>query len=153
MYLKKLSILTTIILFVFISNINASYAIERYPYDSSLTSISKDLDFLDSNMYVLVKSISTENFDIDGVRRQISFINSLIYDLTEQSYNLSSEHADVDVDAALQAILGFYKLSIIEANKYIDSKDSDDLISSINAFSMGYTASINLKNIIFRQVN
>lgn len=151
MYLKKLYILTTIILFVFISNVNISYSIERYPYDSSLTSISKDLDFLDSNMYVLVKSISTENFDIDGVRRQISFINSLIYDLTEQSYNLSSEHADVD--AALQAILGFYKLSIIEANKYIDSKDSDDLISSINAFSMGYTASINLKNIIFRQVN
>lgn len=151
MYLKKLYILTTIILFVFISNINASYSIERYPYDSSLTSISKDLDFLDSNMYVLVKSISTENFDTSGARNQISFINSLIYDLTEQAYNLSSE--DADVAAALQAILGFYKLSIIEANKYIDSKDSDDLISSINAFSMGYTASINLKNIIFRQVN
>lgn len=151
MYLKKLSILTTIILFVFIININASYSIERYPYDSSLTSISKDLDFLDSNMYVLVKSISTENFDKSGARNQISFINSLIYDLTEQSYNLSSE--DADVAAALQAILGFYKLSIIEANKYIDSKDSDDLISSINAFSMGYTSSINLRNIIFRQVN
>ncbi|TQO56382.1 hypothetical protein [Paraclostridium bifermentans] len=151
MYLKKLYILTTIILFVFISNINASYSIERYPYDSSLTSISKDLDFLDSNMYVLVKSISTENFDKSGARNQISFINSLIYDLTEQSYNLSSE--DADVAAALQAILGFYKLSIIEANKYIDSKDSDDLISSINAFSMGYTSSINLRNIIFRQVN
>lgn len=151
MYLKKLYILTTIILFVFISNINASYSIERYPYDSSLTSISKDLDFLDSNMYVLVKSISTENFDTSGARNQISFINSLIYDLTEQAYNLSSE--DADVAAALQAILGFYKLSIIEANKYIDSKDSDDLISSINAFSMGYTSSINLRNIIFRQVN
>lgn len=151
MYLKKLYILTTIILFVFISNINASYSIERYPYDSSLTSISKDLDFLDSNMYVLVKSISTENFDKSGARNQISFINSLIYDLTEQSYNLSSE--DADVAAALQAILGFYKFSIIEANKYIDSKDSDDLISSINAFSMGYTSSINLRNIIFRQVN
>lgn len=151
MYLKKLYILTTIILFVFISNINASYSIERYPYDSSLTSISKDLDFLDSNMYVLVKSISTENFDTSGARNQISFINSLIYDLTEQSYNLSSE--DADVAAALQAILGFYKLSIIEANKYIDSKDSDDLISSINAFSMGYTSSINLRNIIFRQIN
>ena len=151
MYLKKLSILTIIILFVFISNINASYSIERYPYDSSLTSISKDLDFLDSNMYVLVKSISTENFDIDGGRRQISFINSLIYDLTEQSYNLSKDQADVA--AALLAILGFYKLSIIEANKYIDSKDSDDLISSINAFSMGYTSSINLRNIIFRQIN
>ncbi|MDV8114473.1 hypothetical protein R3379_35705 [Bacillus sp. BAU-SS-2023] len=143
--------MTTIILFVFISNINASYSIESYPYDSSLTSISKDLDFLDSNMYVLVKSISTENFDTSGARNQISFINSLIYDLTEQSYNLSSE--DADVAAALQAILGFYKLSIIEANKYIDSKDSYDLISSINAFSMGYTSSINLRNIIFRQVN
>lgn len=151
MYLKKLSILTTIILFVFISNINASYSIEVYPSDSSLTSISKDLDFLDSNMYVLVKSISTENFDISGARNQISFINSLIYDLTEQSYNLSKDQADVV--AALQAILGFYKLSIIEANKYIDSKDSDDSIGSINAFSMGYTSSINLRNIIFRQVN
>lgn len=151
MYLKKLSILTTIILFVFISNTNSSYSIKGYPSDSSLTSISKDLDFLDSNMYVLVKSISTENFDTSGARNQISFINSLIYDLTEQSYNLSSE--DADVAAALQAILGFYKLSIIEANKYIDSKDSDDLISSINAFSMGYTSSINLRNIIFRQVN
>ncbi|MBS6508949.1 MAG: hypothetical protein KH369_12180 [Paraclostridium bifermentans] len=95
MYLKKLFILTTIILFVFISNINASYSIEGYPSDSSLTSISKDLDFLDSNMYVLVKSISTENFDISGARNQISFINSLIYDLTEQSYNLSKDQADV----------------------------------------------------------
>lgn len=151
MYLKKLFILTTIILFVFISNINSSYSIEGYPSDSSLTSISKDLDFLDNNMYVLVKSISTENFDISGARNQISFINSLIYDLTEQSYNLSKDQADVA--AALQAILGFYKLSIIEANKYIDSKDSDDLIGSINAFSMGYTSSINLRNIIFRQVN
>lgn len=151
MYLKKLFILTTIILFVFISNINASYSIKGYLSDSSLTSISKDLDFLDSNMYVLVKSISTENFDISGARNQISFINSLIYDLTEQSYNLSNDQADVA--AALQAILGFYKLSIIEANKYIDSKDSDDLIGSINAFSMGYTSSINLRNIIFRQVN
>lgn len=151
MYLKKLSILTTIILFVFISNTNSSYSIEGYPSDSSLTSISKDLDFLDSNMYVLVKSISTENFDTSGARNQISFINSLIYDLTEQSYNLSKDQADVV--AALQAILGFYKLSIIEANKYIDSKDSDDLISSINAFSMGYTSSINLRNIIFRQLN
>ncbi|EQK43061.1 hypothetical protein C672_2005 [[Clostridium] bifermentans ATCC 638] len=151
MYLNKLSILTTIILFVFISNINASYSIERYPSDSSLASISKDLDFLDSNMYVLVKSISTENFDTSGARNQISFINSLIYDLTEQSYNLSKDQADVV--AALQAILGFYKLSIIEANKYIDSKDSDDLISSINAFSMGYTSSINLRNIVFRQAN
>lgn len=151
MYLKKLSILTTIILFVFISNTNSSYSIKGYPSDSSLTSISKDLDFLDSNMYVLVKSISTENFDTSGARNQISFINSLIYDLTEQSYNLSKDQADVV--AALQAILGFYKLSIIEANKYIDSKDSDDLISSINAFSMGYTSSINLRNIIFRQLN
>lgn len=134
-----------------VSNINSSYSIEGYPSDPSLTSISKDLDFLDSNMYVLVKSISTENFDISGARNQISFINSLIYDLTEQSYNLSKDQADVA--ATLQAILGFYKLSIIEANKYIDSKDSDDLIGSINAFSMGYTYSINLRNIIFRQVN
>ncbi|WGX75112.1 hypothetical protein QJS64_13645 [Paraclostridium bifermentans] len=151
MYLKKLSVITAIILFVFISNVNISYAIKVSPYDSSLNYISKDLDFLDSNMYVLIKSISAEDFDINGARRQISFINSLIYDLTEKAYTLSKEQADVA--AALQAILGFYKLSIIEANKYIDSKDSDDLISSINAFSMGYTSSINLRNIIFRQGN
>lgn len=148
MYLKKLSILTTIILFVFISNINASYSIEGYPSNSSLTSISKDLDFLDSNMYVLVKSISTENFDTNEAKIQIIFINSLIYDLTEKAYDLPKDQSDVF--AALQAILVFYKLSVIEADRYLYSKNSDDLINAINAFSMGYTSSFNLRNIVFR---
>lgn len=148
MYLKKLSILFFITVLIFSSSINTASALKSPAYDPYVKSIARDLDFLDSNIYVLIKSISSESFDINEARIQISFINSLIYDLTEKAYNLSPEQSDIA--AALQAILGFYKLSIIEADRYLNSKNSDDLISSINAFSMGYTSSVTLRKIVFR---
>ncbi|EQK42750.1 putative lipoprotein [[Clostridium] bifermentans ATCC 638] len=148
MYLKKLSVIFSISILILSSCINTIYALDVPPSDPFINSIDKDLDFLDSNMYVLIKSIASENLDVNAAKKQISFVRTLIYDLTEKASDLPKEQ--YDVASALQAILGFYKLSILEANKYIDSKNSDDLISSINAFSMGYTASINLRNIVFR---
>lgn len=148
MYLRKLSIIFFMTVLIFSSSINTASAISSPPYDPYVKSIGRDLDFLDSNMYVLVKSISSENFDTNEAKIQISFINSLIYDLTEKAYNLPKDQSDVF--AALQAILGFYKLSIIEAYRYLYSKNSDNLINAINAFSMGYTSSVNLRNIVFR---
>lgn len=148
MYFKKLSILFFMTVLIFSSSINTASAISSPPYDPYVKSIGRDLDFLDGNMYILIKSISSENFDTNEARRQISFIGSLIYDLSKKGLNLPKEQ--YDVASALQAILGFYKLSIIEADRYLYSKNSDDLINAINAFSMGYTASINLRNIVFR---
>ncbi|QEZ67447.1 hypothetical protein D4A35_00315 [Paraclostridium bifermentans] len=148
MYLKKLSILLSISILIFWGSINTVSTLNTPQYDPYVKSIAKDLDFLDSNMYVLIKSIYSENFDINQAKIQISFINSLIYDLSKKGSDLPQEQNDVA--AALQAILGFYKLSIIEADRYLYSKNSDDLINAINAFSMGYTASINLRNIVFR---
>ena len=148
MYLRKLSIIFFMTVLIFSSSINTASAISSPPDDPYVKSIGRDLDFLDSNMYVLVKSISSENFDTNEAKIQISFINSLIYDLTEKAYNLPKDQSDVF--AALQAILGFYKLSIIEADRYLYSKNSDNLINAINAFSMVYTSSVNMRNLVFR---
>ncbi|MDO7205619.1 hypothetical protein Q5M85_17445 [Paraclostridium bifermentans] len=105
---------------IFSSSINTASSLSSPPYDPYVKSIAKDLDFLDSNMYVLIKSISSENFDINQAKIQISFINSLIYDLSKKVQIYQQEQNDVA--AALQAILGFYKLSIIEADRYLYSK-------------------------------
>ncbi|KGJ49343.1 hypothetical protein [Paraclostridium dentum] len=148
MYSKKLRIIIYIALLVFICSINTASAIEISSPTSNNNEITKNLDFLDNSMYILIKSISTEGFSQSEVKKQIDFLNSLIYQLNKKSHELPKEQRDVT--ATLQCILSFYNLSIIKADDYISSKNSNDLISSISAFSTGYRTSLNLKTQIFR---
>ncbi|KGJ49714.1 hypothetical protein KD33_07110 [Clostridium sp. NCR] len=147
MYLKKLSIILSVAAFIFISSINTASAIEISAPTSNNNEIIKDLDFLDNSMYVLIKSISTEGFSPNEVKKQITFLNSLISQLDKKSQDLLKEQRDVA--AALQSILSFYKLTIIKAEDYVNSKDPNDLIGSISAFSTGYRTSLSLKHQAF----
>lgn len=145
MSLKKLSILLSIVLLIFISSVNTTSAFEVPNYNSS--EFAKKLDYLDNNMYILIKSISADKFDTNDVNKQITFLNSLITDISNKSYDLPKEERDIA--AALQAISSFYKLAVIKAEDYVNLKNSDDLISAISTFSIGYTSSLNLRNLVF----
>ena len=147
MSLKKLSIIFSIALLVFVSSINTASAIEVSAPSSNNNEFVKTLDFLDNNMYILIKYLSAENVNTDEANKQINFLNSLISELNKKSSQLPKEQRDVS--AALRAISSFYELSIIKAENYLESKNSDDLISAISTFSIGYSSSVNLRSIVF----
>ncbi|MCU9813141.1 hypothetical protein [Paraclostridium sp. AKS81] len=73
MYSKKLRIIIYIALLVFICSINTASAIEISSPTSNNNEITKNLDFLDNSMYILIKSISTEGFSQSEVKKQIDF--------------------------------------------------------------------------------
>ena len=147
MSLKKLSIIFSIALLVFVSSINTASAIEVSAPSSNNNEFVKTLDFLDNNMYILIKYLSAENVNTDEANKQINFLNSLISELNKKASQLPKEQRDVS--AALRAISSFYELSIIKAENYLESKNSDDLISAISTFSIGYSSSVNLRSIVF----
>lgn len=147
MSLKKLSIIFSIALLVFVSSINTASAIEVSAPSSNNNEFVKTLDFLDNNMYILIKYLSAENVNTDEANKQINFLNSLISELNKKASQLTKEQRDVS--AALRAISSFYELSIIKAENYLESKNSDDLISAISTFSIGYSSSVNLRSIVF----
>lgn len=154
MNLKKLSIIFSIILIVFSSTINISFAIN----DLNLISINtldsdptaneyiKDLEVIDNYMYLLIKSIISEGFDKNQVNKDIKYIETLINDLTIKSSKLSEK--DNNALLAMQSILNFYKMSLTDIKKYINSKNADDLIKAITSFSLGYNSSSSLRKII-----
>ncbi len=148
MYLKKLKIILSIALLIFISSANTTSAIKTLAPSSNNNEITKNLDYLDNHMYILIKSISAEEFNQGEVKKQIKFLRSLISELNKKSYNLPKQHRDVT--ATLQCILSFYNLSVIKADDYVNSKNSNDLISCIDAFSTGYKTSLNLRNHMFK---
>lgn len=148
MYLKKLSIILSIALLIFVGSVNTTSAIKASTPISNNNEIAKNLDHLDNHMYILIKSISAEEFNQGEVKKQIKFLSSLISELNKKASNLPKEQRDVT--AALQCILSFYNLSVIKADDYVNSKNSNDLISSIDAFSTGYRTSLNLRNQVFK---
>ena len=97
-------------------------------------------------MYLLVKSVATKSIDPDKVNKDIRFIETLINNLTIHTSKLSKE--DNDIILAMQSILNYYKISIINIRVYIEKNDSDRLIDSIASFSLGYNSSSTLRNII-----
>lgn len=147
MSLKKLSIIFSVALLVFVSSVNITSAIEVSPPSSNNNEFIKTLDFLDNNMYVLIKSLSAENINTDEVNKQINFLNTLISESYKKSAQIPKEQRDIA--AALNAVTSFYELAVIKAQSYLESKDSDDLISAISTFSIGYSSSINLRTIVF----
>lgn len=147
MSLKKLSIIFSIALLVFVSSINISSAIEiSAPPKSAGNEYLKDLNIIDNSMYIVIKIISSDNYNKDEALKQVAYANSLLDNLNSKISKLPTK--DDDIILSIRAILNFYKLSLLKAHNYIKSNDTDDLIDSISAFTVGSNASTTLRKII-----
>ena len=144
--LKKFSIIIFITLIIFTSNINVSHALSITAPDSVNNQYIKDLEIIDNYMYLLTKSVIMGNYKEDEISKNIKFMETLIDDLNTKVLKLSKE--DTDAILAVQSILNFYKISLMKIQSYLETKDPDNLIDAINAFSLASSASKNLGKII-----
>lgn len=144
--LKKFSIIIFITLIIFTSNINFSHALSITSPDSVNNQYIKDLEIIDNYMYLLTKSVIMGNYKEDEISKNIKFMETLIDDLNTKVLKLSKE--DTDAILAVQSILNFYKISLMKIQSYLETKDPDNLIDAINAFSLASSASKNLEKII-----
>lgn len=146
MFIKKLSIVFSIILILFTININTTYAFNSGTQPPISNGYIQELEIIDNYMYLLVESIATKSVDPTKVDKDIKFIETLIDNLTNKTSKLAKE--DNDVILAMQSILNYYKISIINIKFYLEKNDADKLIDSITSFSLGYNSSSTLRNII-----
>ncbi|UOW69088.1 hypothetical protein [Paraclostridium bifermentans] len=144
--LKKFSIIIFITLIIFTSNINFSHALNINSSDSVNNQYVKDLEIIDNYMYLLTKSVIMGNYKEDEISKNIKFMETLIDDLNTKVLKLSKE--DTDAILAVQSILNFYKISLMKIQSYLETKDPDNLIDAINAFSLASSDSKNLGKII-----
>ncbi|WP_290059804.1 hypothetical protein [Paraclostridium bifermentans] len=146
MSLKKLSIVFAITLILFTSNMSFSHSLSASaPAPISNQSI-KDLEFIDNNMYILIKYIVAGNYKVDKVDKDIKFIEVAINTLTAETAKLPQR--DNDVILSMQSILNYYKISLSRLKSYFETKDPDNLIDAIVSFSSGYDSSNKLRQII-----
>lgn len=146
MILKKLSIIFSIILIIFASSINVSSALSTVAPPPVSNEYIKNLEIIDNHMYLLIKSIVAGDFDKAQINKDIKFIETLINDLSLRTSKLPEK--DNDVILAMQAILNYYKISILEIKNYISNKNPDALIDAITSFSISYNYSSSLREII-----
>lgn len=154
MLLKKFSIFIFITLILFTSNMNFSYSLNSIPTNSTINlpvnPYIKELEIIDNHMYILIKSIVrvdlNKNHKKNEVINQIKFIETSINDLTLKTSHLTKK--DADAILAMQSILNYYKISIIQLKSYLKDNDSDNLINSITSFSIGYNLSGSLRSVI-----
>ncbi|MDU6115210.1 MAG: hypothetical protein E6649_12355 [Paeniclostridium sordellii] len=146
MFIKKLSIVFSIILILFTININTIHAFNTVTPPPISNEYIEELEIIDNYMYLLVKSVATKNIDQSKANKDITFIETLIDSLTNKTSKLSKE--DNDVILSMQVILNYYKISIINIKYYIDKNDADRLIDSITSFSLGYNSSSSLRSTI-----
>lgn len=154
MLLKKFSIFIFITLILFTSNMNFSYSINPIPTNSTINlpvnPYIKELEIIDNHMYILIKSIVRVDLNKkhkkNEVINQIKFIETSINDLTLKTSHLTKK--DADAILAMQSILNYYKISIIQLKSYLKDNDSDNLINSITSFSIGYNLSGSLRSVI-----
>ncbi|CEP86943.1 hypothetical protein [Paraclostridium sordellii] len=146
MFIKKLSIIFSILLILFAININTTYAFNSIAPQPTHNQYIKELEIVDNYMYLLIKCVATKNIDTTKVDKDIKFIETLIDSLTNKTSKLSKE--DDDVILAMQAILNYYKISIINIKYYLNNNDCDRLIDSITSFSVAYNSSSTLRIII-----
>lgn len=152
--LKKFSIFIFITLILFTSNMNFSYSINPIPTNSTINlpvnPYIKELEIIDNHMYILIKSIVRVDLNKkhkkNEVINQIKFIETSINDLTLKTSHLTKK--DADAILAMQSILNYYKISIIQLKSYLKDNDSDNLINSITSFSIGYNLSGSLRSVI-----
>ncbi|CEN87315.1 hypothetical protein [Paraclostridium sordellii] len=146
MFIKKLSIIFSIVLILFTININTTYAFNSLAPHPIQNEYIKELEIIDNYMYLLVQSVATKKIDPTKANKDITFIETLIDSLTNKTSMLSKK--DNDVILSMQVILNYYKISIINIKVYIDKNDADRLIDSITSFSLGYNSSSTLRGII-----
>lgn len=146
MNFKKLSIIFLMAILIFTSSVNISSAIEISSPTKQGNEYINDLNMIDNNMYMVIKLISKDNLDKDDAIKQINYADSLIKGLHSKISKLSSKEDDVIL--SIRAVLSFYKLSLLKAEDYIQTRNTEDLIDSISTFSIGYNASTSLRKII-----
>lgn len=154
MLLKKFSIFIFITLILFTINMNFSYSLNPIPTNSTINlpvnPYIKELEIIDNHMYILIKSIVRVDLNKkhkkNEVINQIKFIETSINDLTLKTSHLTKK--DTDAILAMQSILNYYKISIIQLKSYLKDNDSDNLINSITSFSIGYNLSGSLRSVI-----
>ncbi|MDO7205620.1 hypothetical protein Q5M85_17450 [Paraclostridium bifermentans] len=143
---KKLSIVLAITLILFTSNITFTHALIVTAPDSVSNQYIQDLERVDNDMYLLTKAVIMGNYKENEINKSIKFIETLINDLNIKVSKLPQE--DTDSILAIQSILNFYKISLMKIQSYLETKDPDNLIDAINAFSLASSASKELERII-----
>ena len=146
MIFKKISIIFSIILIIFANSSNVSFAANSVNIEDVTNEYIKSLEIIDNYMHVLMKSISTANFNEAQINKDIKFVETLINDLNSKTSKLTE--SDNDVILAMQVILNYYKISIINTKNFLNTKDADSLITAISSFSLGYDSSSSLRTII-----
>jgi hypothetical protein len=146
MIFKKISIIFSIILIIFANSSNVSFAANSVNIEDVTNEYIKSLEIIDNYMHVLMKSISTANFNESQINKDIKFVETLINDLNSKTSKLTE--SDNDVILAMQVILNYYKISIINTKNFLNTKDADSLITAISSFSLGYDSSSSLRTII-----
>ncbi|WP_419741482.1 hypothetical protein [Paraclostridium dentum] len=146
MLFKKLSIVLAITLILFTSNITFTHALIVTAPDSVSNQYIQDLERVDNDMYLLTKAVIMGNYKENEINKSIKFIETLINDLNIKVSKLPQE--DTDSILAIQSILNFYKISLMKIQSYLETKDPDNLIDAINAFSLASSASKELEKII-----
>ncbi|KKY02063.1 hypothetical protein VN21_05190 [Paraclostridium benzoelyticum] len=144
--LRKFTIIIFMTLIIFTSNMNFSHAISIAAPDSVSNQYIQDLEIIDNYMYLLTKAVIMGNYKEDEINKNIKFIETLINDLNIKVSKLSQE--DTDAILAMQSILNLYKISLMKIQSYLETKDPDNLIDAINAFSLASNASKELGKII-----
>ncbi|WP_195945997.1 hypothetical protein [Paraclostridium bifermentans] len=146
MFSKKLSIVLAITLILFTSNITFTHAIIVTTPNSVSNQYIQDLERVDNDMYLLTKAVIMGDYKEDEIDKSIKFIETLIDDLNIKVSKLPKK--DTDSILAIQSILNFYKISLMKIQSYLETKDPDNLIDAINAFSLASSASKELERII-----
>lgn len=154
MLFKKISVVLFITLILFTSNINFSYSLNPITTNSTINipvnPYIKELEIIDNHMYILIKSIVSVDLNKkhkkNEIINQIKFIETSINNLTLKTSHLSKK--DADAILAMQSILNYYKISIIQLKSYLKDNDSDNLINSITSFSIGYNLSGSLRTVV-----
>jgi hypothetical protein len=144
---KRLITILTICLIV-ITNSSVSFAISEVNPNPILNKYINSLETIDGHMNVLMKSIATPNANTAEINKDIKFIETLINDLTLETSKLAEK--DNDVILAMQVILNYYKIAIINAKKFIATEDVSMLINAIMPFTLGYDSASSLRTIIGR---
>lgn len=147
MFFKKLSIILSITLLIFSSNISFISALNTENPTSVYQEIIRDLGIIDNEMALLINDISSQKLNKNNLQNQINHINVLISDLNKKVSRLPKESKNVSVSVI--TILGFYQLTLISSESYLRTSYSEELVDSISYFSTGYYSLTNLRNIIY----
>lgn len=150
MFFRKLSLILSITLLIFSSSVISTYALNFKNPNSINKELVKELETIDNEMSLLIKSISSKNLNKDNLQNQIKHIELLINNLNKKASMLPKEEKDVSI--AVNSILNFYQLSLLSAQDYLKNSQSEDLVDTISDFSIGYYSLTSIRNILVKSM-